>query len=125
MSKIYILNSLNNIVNSQKRKKKKVIFYYSKSLLHILKKLMLDRYINRLVVKKNNITVYLKYVFNIPIIKNIKFLSKPGRKIYMKYKNIKNIMSKNFFVSTNKGILNKKDIYEKKIGGEVLFILNV
>ncbi|MEK9180080.1 MAG: 30S ribosomal protein S8 [Patescibacteria group bacterium] len=56
-------------------------------------------------------------------IRGIKLVSKPGRHIYVDYRNIKAV--KNGYgwgvYSTPKGILSNKDARKQKIGGEYLF----
>ncbi|MGX7589237.1 30S ribosomal protein S8 [Candidatus Vidania fulgoroideorum] len=122
MSYIYILNSLNNIVNYQKKKKNKIKFYYSNYLYSILKKL--KKYFDKIYILDKKIIVKLKYIFNNPVIKNINFISKPSRRIYIKIKNLKKI-NVNCLLSTNVGILNRKESIKNNIGGELLFSVNV
>ncbi|WDI79341.1 30S ribosomal protein S8 [Candidatus Vidania fulgoroideae] len=124
MSYIYIINSLNNIVNYQKKKKKKIVFFFSNFLYLILKKLEKE-YFKKILILKKNIIVYLKYIFNKPVIKNINFISKPSRRVYFNVKKIKKINFYNCLISTNKGVLNKKESIKKKVGGEILFSINV
>lgn len=124
MSYIYVLNSLNNIINYQKRKKKKIKFYYSKFLYSILKKIE-SEFLEKVYIVNKKIIVKLKYIFNNPIIKNIKFISKPSKRIYIKIKELKNTRIEDCIISTNIGILNKKESIKKNIGGEILFSINV
>ena len=72
--------------------------------------------------EKNSISVDLKYSNGIPVIKEIKRVSKPGRRIYAKAASISKIQ--NGFglaiVSTSKGIMSDNDARTKNIGGEII-----
>ena len=72
---------------------------------------------------KKFINVSLKYDENgNSVINEVKSISKPGRRVYTGYEDIKKF--KNGFgtlvVSTNKGVLANDEAYKLKIGGEVI-----
>ena len=71
---------------------------------------------------KNSLLVDLKYYNGLPVIKEIKRVSKPGRRIYAKATSIPKI--KNglglAIVSTSKGIMSDNDARVKNIGGEII-----
>ncbi len=72
---------------------------------------------------KKFINVTLKYDENgEPVINELKKVSKPGRRVYKGYEEIRNF--KNGFgtlvVSTNKGVLPNDEAYRLKVGGEVI-----
>lgn len=77
-------------------------------------------------LKKNNgrmIRVYLKYNNeNEPAISGLKRISKQGKRIYEKAKEIKKVKSGYgcAIVSTSKGIMSDKEARKQKIGGEVI-----
>jgi small subunit ribosomal protein S8 len=82
---------------------------------------------------KNKITVFLKYSENgTSAIKNITRISKPGRRVYVSYLNLKsfsrnsnlNNTFQTIVLSTSKGILPHPLALRLKIGGEVLFVIN-
>ena len=68
------------------------------------------------------ISVDLKYNKGLPVIKEIKRISKPGRRIYAKATSIPKI--KNglglAIVSTSKGIMTDNDARNQNIGGEII-----
>ena len=72
--------------------------------------------------EKNIISVDLKYNNGIPVIKEIKRVSKPGRRIYARATSIPKI--KNglglAIVSTSKGIMTDDDARNKNVGGEII-----
>ena len=79
-------------------------------------KLLLDKR------KKGSIIVNLKYNNRLPVIKEIRRISKPGRRIYTKADSIPRIQSGLgiAIVSTSKGIMSDNDARLKNIGGEII-----
>ena len=71
---------------------------------------------------KNSLMVDLKYHNGVPIIKEIKRVSKPGRRIYAKAESIPKI--KNglglAIVSTSMGIMSDNEARSKNVGGEII-----
>ena len=72
--------------------------------------------------KKPFITVNLKYSNGLPVIKEIKRISKPGRRIYARADSIPRIQNGLglAIVSTSKGIMTDSDARNKNIGGEII-----
>ena len=66
--------------------------------------------------------VDLKYYNGLPVIKEIKRISKPGRRIYTKADSIPKIQSGLgiAIVSTSMGIMSDNDARLKNIGGELI-----
>ena len=94
------------------------------SILDVLKK---EGYISDYkfltdVKDKNSLTVSLKYDNGNPVIKEIKRVSKPGRRIYAKADSIPLIQNGLgvAIVSTSKGIMSDNDAQNKNIGGEII-----
>ncbi|MGX7576680.1 30S ribosomal protein S8 [Candidatus Vidania fulgoroideorum] len=124
MSYTYIIKSINNITNAQKVKKKKINLLYSNFLLKILTKLKEKKYIKDVIIKKKNITVYLKYNnMRRPLLNKFIFISKPSLRIYKKIKELKIIKMRNqeCIITTNRGLLDINEAIELKTGGELLF----
>ena len=71
---------------------------------------------------KNMLIVNLKYFNGLPVIKEIKRVSKPGRRIYAKADSISKIQNGLglAIVSTSKGIMSDSDARVKNIGGEII-----
>ncbi len=94
------------------------------SILDVLKK---EGYISDYkfltdVKDKNSLTVSLKYDNGNPVIKEIKRVSKPGRRIYAKADSIPIIQNGLglAIVSTSKGIMSDNDAKNQNIGGEII-----
>ena len=71
---------------------------------------------------KGSLLVDLKYYNGLPVIKEIKRISKPGRRIYTKADSIPRIQSGLgiAIVSTSMGIMSDNDARLKNIGGEII-----
>ena len=71
---------------------------------------------------KKNIRVYLKYVGKERVIKGIKRISKPGRRIYSSVEDMPRVLSGLgiAIVSTSKGIVTDRVARKETVGGEVL-----
>lgn len=94
-----------------------------KSILEILKK---EGYIENFKLiedkKQGQVRVYLKYVAEKSAIRNIKRVSRPGLRAYVKGKKVPVVLRGKgiAIISTSKGVLTDKDAREKGLGGEVI-----
>lgn len=72
--------------------------------------------------KQGILRVYLKYINNKPVINNLKRISKPGLRRYVKKDRIPFVLRGRgiALISTSQGIISGKEAREKKLGGEVL-----
>jgi len=72
--------------------------------------------------KKELLLVDLKYNNGLPVIKEIKRVSKPGRRIYAKAGSIAKIQNGLglAIVSTSMGIMSDNDARTKNVGGEII-----
>lgn len=57
-----------------------------------------------------------------PVIHEIKKISKPGRRIYTKYRNIERVRDGfgTLILSTSQGLITDREAREKKVGGELI-----
>lgn len=71
---------------------------------------------------KKNIRIYLKYEGKERVIKGLKRISKPGRRVYAQVDELPRVLSGLgiAIVSTSKGIVTDKVARQEKIGGEIL-----
>ena len=118
---------ITRIRNAQMRSLSSVKIPGSKFRVSILAVLKKEGYISDYkfltdVKDKNSLTVSLKYDNGNPVIKEIKRVSKPGRRIYAKADSIPIIQNGLglAIVSTSKGIMSDNDAKNKNIGGEII-----
>lgn len=75
-------------------------------------------------LRANDGTLTLKYKKNQPVIVQLKRLSRPGCRLYVKVQNIPKICPYGkcgiLFLSTSKGILSDREAYRLRVGGEIL-----
>lgn len=71
---------------------------------------------------KKNIRIYLKYVGKERVIKGIKRISTPGRRVYSGVEDMPRVLSGLgiAIVSTSKGIVTDRVARKEKMGGEIL-----
>jgi len=71
---------------------------------------------------KNSLVVDLKYYNGLPVIKEIKRISRPGRRVYARADSIPKILNGLglAIVSTSMGIMSDSDARIKKVGGEII-----
>ena len=115
------------IRNGQMRSLKSVNVPASKFRSEILEILKTEGYINNFFIEKLDgnkkfLTVDLKYYEGSPVIKEIKRISKPGRRVYSKATSIPKIQNGLglAILSTSKGVMSDSDARKNKIGGEVI-----
>ena len=127
-----IADMLTRIRNASMRKLAIVDVPYSKHKLDILEVLQTLGYIISFNVSgdvKKNIHVHLKYQGLVPVIREIKRVSKASRRIYMGCLELGRNKFKsglgNAIISTSKGIMSDKDAIKNGLGGEVLFYISV
>lgn len=122
---------LTKLKNAHMAKKEFVEIYYSKvreNILNILKEkgFILDYKVEEARKNVKILKIFFKYGENkTPIIKGIKRVSKPSRRIYQNVDEIKP-MYNGYAVSvysTNKGIITGKEAVKQKVGGEFLFYI--
>jgi len=94
-----------------------------KAILEILKK---REYIDNFKViedKKQGVArVYLKYLAGKSAIRNLKRISKPGLRIYVKGRKVPSVLRGRglAIISTSQGLITDKDAREQGLGGEVI-----
>tara|TARA_B100001059_G_scaffold231869_1_gene268577 strand:+ start:616 stop:1014 length:399 start_codon:yes stop_codon:yes gene_type:complete len=79
-------------------------------------------YIEKLENNKKNIKVDLKYFEGTPVIKEIRRISKPGRRVYSRATSIPKVMNGLglAIISTPKGVMTDNDARKNNIGGEII-----
>ena len=122
-----IADMITRIRNAQLRTLSTVIIPNSKFRVKILEVLKAEGYISNYKIlsdtkNKGSLLVDLKYYNGLPVIKEIKRISKPGRRIYTKADSIPRIQSGLgiAIVSTSMGIMSDNDARLKNIGGELI-----
>ena len=118
---------LTRIRNAQMRLSNKVKIPNSKFRAKILEVLKREGYISNYKQttdeeKRSVILVDLKYSDGLPVIKEIRRVSKPGRRIYASADSIPKIQNGLglAIVSTSKGIMADREARNQNVGGEII-----
>lgn len=127
-----IADMLTRIRNALAVKKKEVFIPFSKIKYAIAKVLEKENFIEKaersiVTNKKKNkkfevIKIVLKYHQGQPMIQELKRISKPGCRVYMKSKEIKKVKGGFgiYIISTSRGIMTDREAKKRKLGGEIL-----
>ena len=122
-----IADMITRIRNAQLRALNSVSIPNSKFRARILDVLKEEGYISDYkflsdAKNKGSLIINLKYNNGLPVIKEIRRISKPGRRIYTKADSIPKIQSGLgiAIVSTSMGIMSDNDARSKNIGGEII-----
>jgi small subunit ribosomal protein S8 len=128
-----ISDMLTRIRNGGMRGKRSVIVIRSNYCLRILDCLVTAGYLNGYSVNERNVEVFLKYVGNEPLLKDIKRVSRPGFRRYSSYKNfmykftgdevVVYSSTDGISIYSSKGCFGVAAPSMKQIGGEILFII--
>ena len=114
------------IRNAARAKQEETYIPYSNSLLRICGILKDEGYLENFkevdLENLKKIKVYLKYDGKNSAIRQIKKVSRPGRRFYAKSKDVPSTLQGYgvTIVSTSKGIFTNKEAREKGVGGEVI-----
>ncbi|AXX91843.1 30S ribosomal protein S8 [Malaciobacter molluscorum LMG 25693] len=123
-----IADALTRLRNAAMRKLEVATLLHSNTVVGILEVLQQKEYIESYKVidgenNKKTVQVTLKYDDNDnSVINELKRISKPGRRVYKSFDELKNFKSGygTIIVTTNKGIIANDEAYASKVGGEVL-----
>ena len=79
-------------------------------------------YIEKLENNKKNLKVDLKYYEGTPVIKEIRRISKPGRRVYSRATSIPKVMNGLglAILSTPKGVMSDNEARKNNLGGEII-----
>jgi len=121
-----IIDTIIQIKNGYMAQKEEIELPHSRFKEDVLKKLIKLGFIENCKTQgkiKKKIIIKLKYDNGIPAFNDVKIFSKPGRRWYVSYKELKPVMGRLgcSILSTSKGILTGDEAKKEKIGGELLF----
>ncbi|HLC90104.1 MAG TPA: 30S ribosomal protein S8 [Patescibacteria group bacterium] len=125
-----IADMLTRIRNALAVRKPEVVLPFSKMKFTLAKILVETGYIGKAEVLEkaaseksfNEIKVTLKYLGSEPAIRNLKRISRPGRRVYAKTDKLPTVLNKLgiAIISTPRGIMTNKEARKKHLGGEVI-----
>jgi small subunit ribosomal protein S8 len=114
------------IRNAMMAKKEYVDVPCSNSINTILGILKSENYVENFKLKEDKkqgrARIYLRYIASKPAIKNLKRVSKPGLRVYVKQKKVPPVLRGRglAIITTSKGIITDKQARELGVGGEII-----
>lgn len=116
-----LANLFSAIRNGYSVQKSKIIQPNSKQSRNVLNIFIKQGWINSYkITVDDRLEIYLKYKNNKSVIKEIKRLSKPGRRIYIKNRDLFRKKTGFYIISTSKGILIDLQAKQFNLGGELI-----
>lgn len=121
-----VIDLIIRIKNGYMSKKEKIFSPYSSIREEILKKMIELKFIKdykKKGEKVKKIIIDLRYEGVVPAVTDVKIYSRPGRRHYVSYRDLKPVLNGYgySFLTTSKGILTDKEAKKEKLGGELLF----
>ena len=120
-----IANLFSSINNAQSRLKESVVVPSSTKKVALVEILKKEGYLGAYSVSeetKPQLTIKLRYFEGLPVIKQLKRLSKPGLREYSGFKDLPSVNGGLgvAIISTNKGLMTDQQAREAELGGEVI-----
>jgi small subunit ribosomal protein S8 len=120
-----IANLFSSINNAQSRAKESVVVPSSTKKVALVEILRNEGYLGAYSVSedtKPQLTIKLRYFEGLPVIKQLKRLSKPGLREYSGFKDLPSINGGLgvAIISTNKGLMTDQQARDAELGGEVI-----
>lgn len=124
-----ISDMLTRIRNASKVKKLEVILPFSKIKMRIADILVREGYLNgaeKFGDKLPNLKLHLKYDDHLPVINELRRVSKPGRRVYLGKDALRKIPAHSGLkiVSTSSGLMTNVEAKANKLGGEIICEVN-
>jgi len=121
MSKVFFKN-VSKLQNAQRSRHPEVFLKHSKISLESIKILRSEGFIRGFSLESGGILVFLKYLNNKPLFKNITLISTSTRKAYYSYSDLLKTSPKAgfFILTTSFGVVSSNKALKERLGGEVL-----
>ena len=120
-----IADALIRIKNGYSVGKVSVVLKFSKLIWNLTKLLQKEGYLSEVKQSKREIIAILKYNSRIPVLTDVKRVSKPSLRVYKGVKDLPRVLNGLgiAIISTPKGLMTDKEARQKKVGGEVLALV--
>ena len=117
-----IADMLTRIRNGHMALHRKVQVPLSKAKASIIEILAEEGFVKSYSIEDKNIVVELKYVDSRPVVKGMKKISKPGRKVYVPVTDIPAVRNGLgiCILSTSRGVLEGREAQKQNVGGELI-----
>jgi small subunit ribosomal protein S8 len=124
-----IIDLIIRIKNGYMSRRETIDTPYSKMREEVVKKLKQLKFIEDYTVEGQDVSkkmvIELAYENDMPVLTDVKIFSKPGRRHYVSYRDLKPVLNNLGYsiLSTPQGIMTNHEARKNKLGGELLFYL--
>jgi small subunit ribosomal protein S8 len=109
------------IKNASLARRKTVEFPLNKFVSAVAKSLVKERYLQEVQIVQGFLKANLSFRRKEPVITDIKIVSKPGLRVYMKVEDLQKKRGPSIYIlSTPEGVMSSKEAIKKGLGGEVI-----
>lgn len=119
-----IADLLTRVRNAQLAGQTEVVVPYSKLKYHLVQVLEREGWISGLagLDHQRQLKIVLKYDQGQPVIRHLKRISQPGRRVYAKRHRLPRVMQGlgMAIISTSRGLMTSEEARRQKLGGEIL-----
>ena len=118
-------DALIRIKNGYQVGKVSVVIKFSKLIWKLMKLLQAEGYITEVRQNKRELVVTLKYNSRIPVLTDVRRVSKPSLRVYKGVKDLPRVLNGLgiAIISTPKGLMTDKEARKLKTGGEILALV--
>ena len=118
-------DALIRIKNGYQVGKVSVVIKFSKLIWKLMKLLQAEGYITEVRQNKRELVVTLKYNSRIPVLTDVRRVSKPSLRVYKGVKDLPRVLNGLgiAIISTPKGLMTDKEARKLKLGGEILALV--
>ena len=121
MTNYQIGDFLIRLKNASMANIKEVVFPKTKLVLEVAKILKIEKFLDSVEEKDENVIVKLSIFSKKPVLSNVTIISKPGLRIYMSADELEKIKTPDVYIlTTPKGVLSGKMAMKLRVGGEVI-----
>ena len=113
-------NLFSKIRNGYSSNKSKITHQKSKQIINVLNILLKEGFIRSYKINSNQLDIYLKYRKNKSVIMELIRLSKPGKRLYIKNKDLYKKKRGIYILSTSMGIITDLQAKKLNVGGELI-----
>ena len=109
------------IKNAAMARRRSVIVPYTKLIFSVSEVLKKEKYLSEVKKVDSTLSVKVAYMKKEPVLIDLKLVSKPSKRVYMKADELRDHKGLSFYlVSTPIGIMASREAVKKNVGGEII-----
>jgi small subunit ribosomal protein S8 len=109
------------IKNAAMARRKLVVVPYTKLIYSVSEILKKEKYLSEVKKVEDTLSVKVTYMKKEPVLIDLKLVSKPSKRVYMKADELRGHRGLSFYlVSTPIGVITSREAVKKNVGGEII-----